>query len=433
VRADASGARLRLDAPAVTYAADQAAAQAAARREEAMAAVRAAVGMAQAAANAASSRVALLEGSIEALKRESKANRDAMAALQQTLAQSDERGRWTPYLLAALLGMLGLTGWMYARMRRSEQERQKDWWNSSHGAPAGAAPATEPKVEAVKTAPATIAQVQDEAPARTAKPAARAKPVMTPAVGGLAIPQGEVSASAHETAPLPAGFVVPDSPLRDVKIEELLDIEQQAEFFIVLGQDEAAIDLLMGHLRSTGGASPLPYLKLLEIYHRRGDQTSYERMRRRFNERFNATAPEWATGLHSGRSLLDYPAVMERIEQSWPQPDVVMKQLEPLLFRTDTQDLFDLPAYRDVLFLFTLARDLKELAQEADGENVDLLLPLAAEGGDAVQDEPPGLALTLAPRSPKAAPVASAPVEPAPLPGISLDLPDITGVQSKGH
>jgi pilus assembly protein FimV len=30
---------------------------------------------------------------------------------------------------------------------------------------------------------------------------------------------------------------------RDVSIEELIDLEQQAEFFVVLGQDEAAVDL----------------------------------------------------------------------------------------------------------------------------------------------------------------------------------------------
>ena len=36
-----------------------------------------------------------------------------------------------------------------------------------------------------------------------------------------------------------------DGAPRDVSVEELIDLEQQAEFFVVLGQDEAAIDLLM--------------------------------------------------------------------------------------------------------------------------------------------------------------------------------------------
>ena len=78
-------------------------------------------------------------------------------------------------------------------------------------------------------------------------------------------------------APLRGG----DSGVRDVSIEELIDLEQQAEFFIVLGQDEAAVDLLVDHLRSTGGGSPLPYLKLLEIYSRTEDRGAYERNRAR--------------------------------------------------------------------------------------------------------------------------------------------------------
>ena len=97
---------------------------------------------------------------------------------------------------------------------------------------------------------------------------------------------------------------------RDVSIEELIDLEQQADFFVVLGQDESAIDLLMAHLRSTGGGSPLPYLKLLEIYRRRGDREAYERTRERFNHRFNAYAPDWEADPQHGRSLEDYPGVV---------------------------------------------------------------------------------------------------------------------------
>src|SRR5439155_2393388 len=65
-------------------------------------------------------------------------------------------------------------------------------------------------------------------------------------------------------------------PRREVTVEELINLEQQAEFFLVLGQDDAAIDLLMGPLRSTGGSSPLPSLKLLEIYRRRNEREPYE-------------------------------------------------------------------------------------------------------------------------------------------------------------
>jgi hypothetical protein len=178
----------------------------------------------------------------------------------------------------------------------------------------------------------------------------------------------------ERTQVLPAQSLT--APARDVSIEELIDLEQQAEFFVVLGQDDAAIDLLMDHLRTDGSNSPLPYLKLLEIYRRRGDRPAYERIRERFHNRFNGYAPAWDSELNLGRALEDYPGVLARLEQVWPRPLDAMAELEALLFRRSRGELFDLPAYREVLFLYSLARDLLDREATAAG-SVDVLLPLA--------------------------------------------------------
>ena len=163
---------------------------------------------------------------------------------------------------------------------------------------------------------------------------------------------------------------------RELSVEELIDLEQQADFFVVLGQDEAAIDLLMGHVRSSGGASPMPYLKLLEIYRRRGERDAYERIRERFNRRFNAYAPDWEVDPREGRALEDYSAVMGRLQAAWPEPLQAMGLLEALLFTRDSSDqAFDLPAFGELLFLYSQARDLAE--RQAERSGVDLLLPLA--------------------------------------------------------
>jgi hypothetical protein len=164
----------------------------------------------------------------------------------------------------------------------------------------------------------------------------------------------------------------------EMSVEELIDLEQQAEFFVVLGQDEAAIDLLMGHLRSSGGASPLPYLKLLEIFRARNDHEAYERMRERFNRRFNAYAQDWQSDPQQGRSLIDYPSAIARLQALWSAPAQAMQALEASLFRRDAgSSTFDLPAYRELLFLYAVARDLSE--REASPAGVDLLLPLGGE------------------------------------------------------
>jgi hypothetical protein len=175
-------------------------------------------------------------------------------------------------------------------------------------------------------------------------------------------------------APLPT-VLVEESLTRPVSVDELIDLEQQAEFFLVLGEEDAAVDLLMSHLRSTGGTSPLPYLKLLEIYRRRSDHDAYERMRRRFSQRFNAVAPEREADPEQGRDLQDYPAVLAVLQAAWPQPLDAMTELENLLFRKRSGELFELPAYRDVLVLYSVARDLhRQLDQPT--HDVDVLLPL---------------------------------------------------------
>jgi len=178
------------------------------------------------------------------------------------------------------------------------------------------------------------------------------------------------------SAPPPAA--TPPEPVRELSVEELIDLEQQAEFFIVLGQDEAAIELLMSHVRSDGGISPLPYLKLLEIYRRRGENEAYERIRDRFNRRFNAYAPDWDADLQQGRSLVDYPDTVARLQELWSAPTRVMDTLDASLFRRNKSDeTFDLPAYRELLFLYSIARDLAEHGGMAPLAHVDVLLPLS--------------------------------------------------------
>jgi hypothetical protein len=119
---------------------------------------------------------------------------------------------------------------------------------------------------------------------------------------------------------------------------------------------------------------------LLEIHRRRGDREAYERTRVRFNQRFNSVAPDWQADPKDGRSLEAYPLVVGRIQHAWATPLDAMAELEALLFRKSRGELFDLPAYREVLFLYALARD--RLDRDAvDPHQVDLLLPLA-DGGE---------------------------------------------------
>jgi len=156
----------------------------------------------------------------------------------------------------------------------------------------------------------------------------------------------------------------------------LIDLEQQAEFFVVLGQDEAAIALLANHLIAPGAASPLPFLELLEIHRRRGERDAYEDLREEYQRRFDAAAPEWSPGLEPGQALDAYPQTIARLQALWPTPMHAMETLDALLFRRgEDVEEFDLPAYRDLLFLSSIARELAGHV-ETDFGAIDLFLPL---------------------------------------------------------
>ncbi len=280
--------------------------------------------------------------------------------------------------------MLGLL-WRQTRGRSSAQ-----WWS----APGAAAPAPVPAPAAPGlAAPSTLAEPRRVPPTSIAGALAAADEhtLDNPPTGAGAfgvptvIEDDEPSPSTQGPLTMPPTFALTApmaitpavEPVRELSVEELIDLEQQAEFFIVLGQDEAAIELLMSHVRTDGGISPLPYLKLLEIYRRRGESEAYERIRDRFNRRFNAYAPDWESDLQHGRALEDYPETVARLQGLWITPTRAMETLDASLFRRNkTDETFDLPAYRELLFLYSVARDLAEHGGAAPMGDVDLLLPL---------------------------------------------------------
>lgn len=302
-------------------------------------------------------RLMALEESLNKLRAESQATQTTLAAMQARLKTAEAERYANPlvyalaWLSAALALAVAVLWWRQSRSRRDAQ-----WWTP---------PLPQSTSDERPSEPST------QPPPPPPPPAPKRAPIITVPAPDSALPTWADSRLTEA----PPGMV--PEPRRDLSVEELIDLEQQAEFFVVLGQDEAAIDLLMGHVRSTGGISPLPYLKLLEIYKRRGDRPAYERIRERFNRRFNAYAPDWETDLQQGKSLEDYPATMVKLEGLWGMPQRVMETLDASLFRRDeTEEAYDLPAYRELLFLYSVARDFTTRAAAEASGGVDLLLPM---------------------------------------------------------
>jgi hypothetical protein len=306
-----------------------------------------------------------LEEQFAAVRRDSAATRESLAVLEARLRRAEEERFANPLvfglsvLSSLLLLLLGSIWW------KRRREMQAAWW-----------------AEQVQAVAETMSP---QAAQREATQAQRlGEPVVTdptPFTTTAAVGLGAAPAPRPQMRPEPEPVIAApaETPRREVSVEELIDLEQQAEFFIVLGQDEAAIDLLMSHVRNTAGTSPLPYLKLLEIYQHRGDRAEYDRIRDRFNSRFNAYAPSWDEGLMRGRTLEDYPDVIRRLESLWATPAHALDVLQASLLRQDEDaGTFDLPAYRELLFLYSIVRDLSETGRAA-GDVVDLLLPMGDE------------------------------------------------------
>lgn len=307
-------------------------------------------------------RLLALEKRLAQLHSEGEQTRQSVSLLQARMREIDtgRPGTWWLYGLAALaLAATGAAVYFHGLWRRQERERSA-WWPPH----SGAAPLSVPS-EAV---PDTASPPETEAPSAS-------RHGSQSAAGGLAssaassmaaasIPAASMAAPTSLTASVGEGAAeqaFASEPLRAVSIEELIDLEQQAEFFVVLGQDDAAISLLEAHVEGTDGTIPLPFLKLLELYQRLGRRDDHERVQAAFNAHFNGHAPAWEADLQQGRSLTDYPGVIERLQALWPQPSRAMDVLEHVLIRPDAQaETFDLPAYRELLFLCAIARDLAD-------------------------------------------------------------------------
>lgn len=147
---------------------------------------------------------------------------------------------------------------------------------------------------------------------------------------------------------------------RSVATEELFDLQQQVEFFVSLGQSEQAVEVLVNHLSDSQEPSPLAYLDLLRLYHDLDRRTDYETLRKDFNRLFSGNAPAFDDYSYSRRGLERYESTLRRIQQLWPEP-AVLDVIERSIFRQSTNqddEVFDLEAYRELLLLYSIAREL---------------------------------------------------------------------------
>jgi len=390
--ASAPVSRLHLDSPEPVEAKPAVAAASAPARTASEVADAALAAIA--ASEAMQSRLTALEAGITKMQAENQAQQARMAQLQAQL-ESAQAGRGSNNTLTWMLGLmvLGLGGFSVMQWRRHEQQRA-EWWAAVDAAKSAERPPSPAAYRAAATS--------DEGASTWQPPPTSPIPIMDAQASGLADLDHDAGAptlpgppnfpepgplALADTAPIP--FMDSQMKPMDLKlhapmdtgplvtVEELLDMEQQVEFFMVLGQTDAAIDLLRSRV-DTGVSSALPYLKLLEVYQSLDEESEFKELAGRFARRFNALPPAWGGMAGEGLGLETAASALRQVQAVWTDPAASMEVLQKLLVHGDQSGsaalAFDLPAYRDLLLLYSVARDLSE--QEVRGGDIDVFLPL---------------------------------------------------------
>ncbi|MBY0469047.1 MAG: hypothetical protein K2Q07_08735 [Burkholderiaceae bacterium] len=333
-------------------------------------------------------QIAELQRRLEQSRLDTQVSNAAAAKLQARLEAAEAMRYSLPWLVALTVSIAVLlfgVAVLLDRRRLARRPRRPAW--SVERAQTRPAPSTwAPVPSSTMAAPRATAQWADD-DARDALASTGPLPfsrAVTPAAAPVApVPSRSPVAVPpfSETAVL-AGARPRAEPVRSalpVTADALIDLEQQAEFFVALGQEDTAVDLLDGFSRGAGGACPMPYLMLLDIHRRRGDRDAHAAARERYEKRFNRVSPAWDDPPAAATSMADHPEEMRRIESVWSDPPAAMRLVESLLVHGGTPaEAFDLHCLGELQFLYLLARDHSEI-ELPPAEPVDLLLPLSPQ------------------------------------------------------
>jgi hypothetical protein len=317
---------------------------------------------------------------LEVLEAESKGLREAEAKDKATIEALNadlEKTRylnWMVYLLGALL-LLALVA-MAMLWRRQQQNKKfeaaKAWWASEEAhslvkehSDARVASRGELDLDLDLNGDSGMAELEPESSLID--------------LGDSVTPKPAVERQRSELAPATLAS-------RAVATEELFDVQQQADFFVSLGENEQAIQVLRNHINESQTPSALSYLDLFKIFHKLGRQVDYEKLREEFNQVFNAGAPPFEQYSDESQGLEAYETAFGRIQALWPEPRV-LDVIEQSIFREadDAEtEVFDLEAYRELLLLHAVAkemikRDEVESQSPKDFQNTKVQ-PLKAKG-----------------------------------------------------
>lgn len=335
-------------------------------------------------------RAIALQADIDSLRLATVKNQANLQALVAALdgAPSQAFGRPLVLVLAALLAVcVALLSFLVLRLRNGGFAAVP-WWSGGadrvaplhSGNPSASvamAPAAQTQVEPAANQVKAASGAADQA-AATGPVGIQSQPIeldadtvrstvvmdIRTATRPAPIPQDALSPRSSQPAFSPSNHGVSKA----INTREMLDVRQQAEFFMALGQHDEAVGLLESNIRDSADSNPLVFLDLLKILHtlsRRGD---FERYRQDFNLQFTGRALDFAHFLSEGNGLEAYEDICQQIVVLWPT-EYTIDFIEQCLVRTpedDPEQGIDLDAFKDLLFLYGVLKRLEQADESAD-------------------------------------------------------------------
>ena len=331
---------------------------------------------AEAKAKSARERIQILQAEVVLLREQGQINQAKLDELQR----KPDFPSWTAGLAGLILASLGAIIWLVLRQRTRNRIALRNWWENSDSFDRDG---PETGNYDPSNNPADAHQVKDllaaEVPTVSNKPAQDKEinfiesPLQPSLTNGLAMPAPSSAAIQDNGVPLhhlaaEQGESVEPSTLGEIemaKVEEISDVLKEVEFWMLLNDHERVLEILEPLNNAGKPESQVPWLYLLDIYRETQDQEKYEALRKQYAGFFNVNIPLWEDHdmEEKSRSLEDFPHVVQQICNRWPQRGIVAF-LESLLIddRNGKRAGFDLPVYRDLMMLISLAKEVQKSA-----------------------------------------------------------------------
>ena len=169
-------------------------------------------------------------------------------------------------------------------------------------------------------------------------------------------------AASPPAAAAPAPQIPSPSITEVLTAQALFDVQEQADFYASIGENDQAIEILQTHIAEHESSSPLAYMELLQLLYRLGRTDTFEQVRDKFQNHFNVKVPDFLGFARKGMDLWSgYPEALGKIEAIWPTDDV-QALLRSLIVRQPSSEFviqdvrFDLAAFDDLLMLYNVAQ-----------------------------------------------------------------------------